>query len=630
MPIDHKPGDRPLIGFSTLRWAGRHSDLATMTQRSFLRPMAASLGGLALLVSANTSAGDRLGPINITASRAAPLPAPTMPETVISRAEIERSQARSLAELLQGRAGLNVTNLGGAGKPTNISIWGQGASRTAVFIDGIRIGSVSAGQSYLEHIPLAQVERVEIVRGPRSGQWGADAGGGVIQIFTRQNSDPGTNVSGGIGVGGRGQRDADLHVGGRQGGFDYSLGAALQRTDGFDAQSDPNTSPDDDGYKNKSAQAQLGYRFDNGGHISAQVLASTAEVDYDGAFQDYSEIEQRTFGVSGSSGRIGFWQLRARAGRHVDDQDSYKGDVFVSRFDTQRDTLFLANDFFIFRNTTLTIGADHTDDKLASNYDFDERSRRNQALFAQANVAAGQYLEIQAALRRDFNEQFGTTNTGSLDLSYALTDRWTLTAGHGTAFTAPSFNYLYFPGSGNPDLDPERTRTSRAGVRWSHANWSLDATAFRTTADDLIASPPPFYQPYNVDEATIRGAELNASWSSTDWTSQASLTYLSTEDRATGDRLARQPRWSGRLDLDRRLGPVSLGTALHGQSGSKGGPWVEDNQGFLTADLRASYRFERHWRIEARLQNLFDRDYQVIHGYNEAPRGLFVGLRYGR
>lgn len=75
---------------------------------------------------------------------------------------------------------------------------------------------------------------------------------------------------------------------------------------------------------------------------------------------------------------------------------------------------------------------------------------------------------------------------------------------------------------------------------------------------------------------------------------------------------------------------MSLGTALHGQSGSKGGPWVEDNQGFLTADLRASYRFERHWRIEARLQNLFDRDYQVIHGYNEAPRGLFVGLRYGR
>ena len=206
-----------------------------MSKLSTRSPLAAGLGGLALFVSAGVSATDRLGPINITAARDAPLPAPTMTETVIDRAAIERSQADSLTELLRGRAGVILANLGGAGKPTNISLWGQSASRTAVFLDGIRIGSVSAGQTFLEHIPLTQIERIEIVRGARSGQWGADAGGGVIQIFTREGNGDGTRVTGGVGAGTRGQRTADWHVSGRHGDLDYALGVAHRETDGFDA-----------------------------------------------------------------------------------------------------------------------------------------------------------------------------------------------------------------------------------------------------------------------------------------------------------------------------------------------------------------------------------------------------------
>ncbi|MFW6021737.1 MAG: TonB-dependent receptor plug domain-containing protein, partial [Guyparkeria sp.] len=145
----------------TIRIPARHSSL---------------IAGLLCLTPLSTLADDdRLGTINITAAREAPAEAPAMPETVIGREEIERSQARSLEDLLAGRAGLNVTNEGGPGKLSSVSIWGQKNTRTAIFIDGIRVGSVSAGAAYLEHIPLAQIERIEIVRGPRSGQWGADA-----------------------------------------------------------------------------------------------------------------------------------------------------------------------------------------------------------------------------------------------------------------------------------------------------------------------------------------------------------------------------------------------------------------------------------------------------------------------
>ncbi|MFO7582438.1 TonB-dependent receptor domain-containing protein [Guyparkeria sp.] len=603
-----------------------------MTNRTSVRRPSLIAGLLCLTPLSAMADDERLGTINITAVREAPSVAPAMPQTVITREEIERSQARSLEDLLTGRAGLNVTNLGGPGKQSNVSIWGQSASRTAVFVDGMRIGSVSAGQSYLEHIPLAQVERIEIVRGPRSGQWGADAGGGVIQIFTREGAEDGVHLSGGIGAGSRGHREADAHVGGRQGAFDYSLGVAHQETDGFDAQSDPTTDPDDDGYERDSVQLQAGYRFGDGGHVRAHAIASSAEVEYDGD-SDNSEIEQRTIGLSASTGRIGFWQLRARAGRHIDDQDSYKGELFFSRFDTQRDTLFVANDFFVDESTTVTLGADQTDDKVSADLPYttekyEEDSRRNQALFAQVNTAIGERLDVQGALRRDFNEQFGTANTGSLDLAYALTDAWTLTAGHGTAFTAPSFNLLYYPfGFGNPDLEPERTRTTRAGVDWQYGPYALELSAFRSKVRGFIT---PGENPENIERAEIDGAEIAGSLSLDDWQTGMALTYLSTEDEQSGDRLPRQPRWSGRLDVDRAIGAFTVGGTLRGQSDSEGGPWAEDNQGFVTADLRGAYRINTDWRIEARVENLFDRDYQVVRGYNQAPRGVFVSLRYGR
>ena len=597
-----------------------------MTKLFSRLPTAAGLGGLSLLVSSGVLATDRLGPINITATREAPSIAPSMPETVITRDEIERSQATSLQELLAGQAGLVVSNQGGDGKVSNVSIWGQNARATAVFLDGIRLGSVSLGQTYLEHIPLTQIERIEVLRGPRSGQWGADAGGGVIQLFSRRGTTDGTRVSGGVGAGSRGQRALDATVAGRNGAWDYSVGVAHRESDGFDAQSAESTSDDADGYVNDSVNLNTGYRFGDGGHLRGHFLATSAETEFDGAFQDRSEVERRSFGLSTASGRLGFWQLRARAGRHIDDQDIYKEELLVFRFDTQRDTLFIANDFYLGESTTVTLGADQTYDKLSSSVDYEEDSRRNQALFGQLNSRWGN-LDLQLALRRDFNEQFGTANTGSLDLAYALTDTWTLTAGHGTAFNVPSFGLLYYPGYSNPDLQPERTRTTRIGAEWSEGLWTIATTAFRSKARDFIA---PGDNPENIDRGVIRGAEIEAGLSEEAWRTSIALTYLPTENETTGERMPKQPRWSGRLNLDRQLGVFSLGASLRGRSGSYGGAYSDDNHGYLAADLRGTYRINADWRLEARVENLFDRDYQVVDGYNQAPRGLFVGLRYGR
>lgn len=602
-----------------------------------LSSLTAGLTGLTcLLTFAPSQADDRLGPINITAAREAPAIAPAMPETVITREEIERSQARSITDLLSGRAGLNVINQGGPGKVSNVSIWGQSASRTAVFVDGIRVGLPSAGQTYLEHIPLAHIERIEIVRGPRSGQWGADAGGGVIQIITRAGTEDGTHLSGGIGAGFRGQREADAQIGGRQGAFDYSLGVAHTQTDGFDSFEE--SDPDDDGYRNQSVQGQAGYRFGDGGYVRGHVLGSEAETEFDSTFGPFgaNEVDEssRAYGVSASTGQIGFWQLRARAGRSTADRDFYENRSTLSSrlptyaYDDQRDTAFLASDFRINDRHTITVGGDWTKDSAETSPDYLINDRINRAVFLQVNSRLSDRLDLQAAARRDSNEQFGTANTGSIDLAFDLTRRLTLTAGHGTAFTAPSFDLLYAPFAGfsNPDLEAERTRTSRAGLQWDDGAWHAEFTAFRTTGRDLIRTG---FNPVNIERTRVRGAETHLGYTRDDWSASAALTYLSTEDRDTGERLVRQPRWSGRIELDRRLGAFGVGATLRGRSNSAStGP--EENSGFVTADLRGSYRINADWRIEARVENLFDREYQVVRGYNQAPRGVFVSLRYGR
>ncbi|OYY55730.1 MAG: hypothetical protein B7Y53_03325, partial [Halothiobacillus sp. 28-55-5] len=172
--------------------------------------------------------------VNVTASHGAPVAFAGVPETVITRAEIDRLQATSVLSLLNNRAGINLTNLGGAGQPTSVSMWGMSSGQTLVLVDGVRIGSLTAGAAYLENLPVALIERIEIIKGPRSGQYGADAMGGVIQIFTRKGKEgiqPSFSVAGGSNK----TFNTSANLSGGSGPIDYSIGASHQGTGGFNA-----------------------------------------------------------------------------------------------------------------------------------------------------------------------------------------------------------------------------------------------------------------------------------------------------------------------------------------------------------------------------------------------------------
>ncbi|MGC8697647.1 MAG: TonB-dependent receptor plug domain-containing protein, partial [Halothiobacillus sp.] len=175
-----------------------------MLTRPFARPslLALALCSALFPASATLAATDAapLPNVNVTASHGAPIAFAGVPQTVITRAEIDRLQATSVLSLLTNRAGLNLVNLGGAGQPTSVSMWGMSSGQTLVLVDGVRIGSLTAGAAYLENLPVALIDRIEIINGPRSGQYGADAMGGVIQIFTRKGREgiqPSFSIGGG-------------------------------------------------------------------------------------------------------------------------------------------------------------------------------------------------------------------------------------------------------------------------------------------------------------------------------------------------------------------------------------------------------------------------------------------------
>lgn len=590
-----------------------------------------------LPLSAWAESSTALPDINITASHGAPVAFAGVPETVITRAEINRLQATSVLSLLANRAGLNLVNQGGVGQLTTASMWGLSGSQTLVLIDGVRMGSLTAGAAYLENLPVALIDHIDIIKGPRSGQYGADAMGGVIQIFTRRGKT-GVHPSFSIAGGSNKTFETSANISGGNGPFDYSIGASHQGTGGFNAYTDTTGSPyavnqpDNDGYRNNSVNGRIDYTGDNGARIGVHWLGTNAFTDYDGSSYvgNQQHSRQQNFGMDGALMKIGLWQLRASAGRNIDRQTQYYDGKYVSEYNSRQDSFSLANDFS-FSQGLLTLGADRLNDHISSSTLYDVTSRHNSGLFAQYATQIAD-LSIQTALRHDSNSQFGIANTGSVDLSWQLNPSLALTGGYGTGFHVPSFNFLYYPGGyANPDLQPEHSRTARFGFKWQNdTGWTSSLTTFRTRTRDLIASSASTnYVPYNINQAQSLGTEWQLGWHDEDWTLNSSATWISAVDRQTGVSIPRQPKWSGRIDVDHQFGVWRMGVTVRGQTTTHESIFSQVNHGFATADLRLSYAYDRNWRIEAKLCNVLDKKYQTAYDYNQAGRTVLFTLRYG-
>ncbi len=617
-----------------------------MSLRNNLLAAACALG-LPCTALAQQAATD-LDDVVVTATRTeSALSDAIAPTEVIDRAAIERSQARNLNDLLRGRAGIDIANQGGAGKLSTVFLRGTESDHVLVLVDGVRIGSATAGLAAFQDLPVDQIERIEIVRGPRSSLYGSEAIGGVIQIFTRRDKD-GFAPRARVGIGSHDLREASAGIGGRLGRGWLGVDAAYQRTDGINACRGSGTlfrgcfadEPDRDGYRNRSLNLRGGMALTDTLSVEGHALRAEAYNEYDGSIFGGNEADnvQQVAGGKLAFAPTAAFKLTVQAGRAYDRSDSYFNAndgtprEYVGAFDTRRDTASAQADFGLSADHVLSLGADWQRDAVESDTDYAVTDRDNVAGFAQYLGRLGAH-RLQASVRHDDNEQFGTATTGGLGWGMDLSGGLALRASYGTGFKAPTFNDLYFPfGSGNPDLDPERSKSANLGISQTQGAWRWSLDAYETRIDDLIALDT-FFVPQNIVEARIRGAEFTAGTTLAGWDLSTQLAYTDPRNRSAGanegNLLPRRARATGRIDVDRAFGELRLGVTARG-AGSR-----YDNAantirlgGYGTLDVRAAWAFHADWALEARTTNLLDKRYETVEFYNQPGREYGLALRY--
>lgn len=559
--------------------------------------------------------------------------------TVIRRADIERMQARTVEELLAGVEGMSLAVGGGLGKVTSVFVRGAESDHTLWLVDGIRIGSVTAGIPTVWELPVDTIERIEIVRGPRSSLYGADAIGGVVQVFTRRGRDaaPSMRVMGGSN--GTWQGAAALGLGSESAWVD--LQASHLQTDGINAcRGLPfppgggcfTNEPDRDPYRNDSANLRAGLQFGPDFGVQAFLQRTEGRTDFDGSFVNESETLNQVAGFEVDARPADRWRSRLIAGRSWDENESFRNGVSRSVFDSRRDTVTWQNDLDFGARGSLVLGLDWLQDRVASTTRFAEDSRWNRAAFAQYGIGLGGH-EIAASARIDDNEQFGSNVTGSLAWGYALAPGLGVYASAGNAFKAPSFNDLYFPGFSNPRLDPEESTSVELGLRGSGSWGRWRVAAFGSDVDDLIAFDSATSRPQNIQRARLAGVEGWYGLQRGPWRLEQTLTWLDAEDRSVGPsrgrELPRRPGLSGRTMLGWRGGDWTLGTIVQFAGGRFDD--VANRQplgGYTVVDLTAAWQATRSTALQLRLANVLDRQYETAWLFPSLGREVFLTVRY--
>ena len=578
-------------------------------------------------------------PIIITATRTAQTVDETLAAvTVITRKDIERQQATTIKDVLRGTPGLGLSNNGGLGKATAVFLRGAESDHVLVLIDGVKVGSATTGQTAFEDIPIDQIERIEIVRGPRSSLYGSEAIGGVIQIFTHKGGGA-TTPAFSLGAGSHNtyKGAAGVSGGGAQGW--YNVNVSGLSSDGFNTCRGSLSAgcytfePDDDANHNRSSTLRAGYRLDSGAEIDMHALYTVGDNEYDGTIYsgNKSKFLQDTIGATLQASPLAPWHVVLAAGRSIDKSDIFFNGVFTDRYNTTRDTVSFQNNITLGVGQLFTVGVDYQNDQI-DNTAYTAADRRNIGVFTQHQSSYGAQ-DIQIAVRGDDNEQFGGHTTGGLAWGYNMSREIRLVASYGTAFKAPSFNELYFPFYGNPSLGPEKSQSYELGLR-GKVSWGLwSFNTYQTNVDNLIAYDAAIRAAANIEAARIRGIEATVTTKFTDWMLGANLTLLDPENRSGGANngkvLPRRSQETFRLDLDRSLGKFQFGGTLF----AEGRRYDEvantaELRRYTTVDMRVDYAFAKNWTLGGRVGNLFDKNYETAAFYNQDGRNYFITLRY--
>lgn len=603
----------------------------------------------------------KLPNVVVTASRMAEAASDSSASiSVFTRADIDRLRPASVPELLTHVPGVQVANYGGRGANYGLYIRGTSTAQTLVLIDGVRVGSATIGGASLQFLSVDQIERVEVLRGSRSAIYGADAMGGVVQIFTRRSQGEGLTPYVRLAAGTDNARETSLGLSGGNALTRFSLNASLEETDGFDrTHASFPSDADDDGYRNRSLSMSLSHRLSDKVEAGLNVLDQRGKTEIDNPFgrwddtlyasfpaEPYDEFTISSTSVYLDAQLTNAWSSRLELGHSEDKQENFdKLFPGSSVNNTYRDSASWLNTLHLDDAHSLLIGLDYLNDKVGSSNEYDQTSRWNQAAIVQHQFH-GETFSTELGMRHDQNEQFGHENTFNAALSLPVNADHQVILSYAEGFRVPTFADLYWPDEGwtkgNPDLEPERSKSYE--LKWRArlaAETRLEASIYRTDFRDLLAyvSDPITWvgSTQNLGVARINGFEAHLEHDLFGWQANLGVSIIDPRNRETGGILPNRAKRTLSLDLDRHFGAVGVGASWRAVSRSfNDGANTQEIAGHGVLDLRTSWQASDELGFDLKLANVLDKDYSRLlysyegqqHGYQEAPFSVMLGLTW--
>lgn len=560
--------------------------------------------------------------------------------SILDRDTLEQSGATGVVDMLARLPGVEITRNGGVGNSANVFLRGAEGRFTAVYIDGVRVDSQSTGGVVWEQIPLSQIERIEVLRGPAAAVYGSDAIGGVVQLFTRKGEGAFSPYVG-VGMGSHNLRKLEAGVSGTagiEGAFDYALGLTRAQSDGYDIKSDGGHNPDKDDYSATSGHARLGFKVNAQHRLDATLLGQYMNSAYDNASStpadDRNKNRLRTAGLTWAAQWSEAYTMRLSV---TDALSRYETDPSPYRTETQLRGYLWQNEYRLGAHT-LSAALERREDTL-NNPALDawsktiDKSRAQNALALGYGYQAGAHT-LQLNLRHDEDSEFGGKNTGSVAYGYAFAPHWRATASAGTAFRVPTL-YQRFSEYGDASLQPESSRNMEIGLRYAQGSSSFSAVAYRNRVSNLIAFAGgghcgAAYGCYvNTGRAEYQGMTLAGShkWGTVQL--HGSVDFQTPRDLDSQKMLARRAKRHASVGADTRLAGWTMGAEWQAS-----GQRFDDAKntrmlgGYGLLNLYANTPIARDITLLARIDNLADKAYEVARTYVPPGRSLYVGLKW--
>ena len=544
-----------------------------------------------------------------------------IPVTILDAEDIALSGANNLSEILRFIAGIDVTSNGGPGQIASIFMHGSNSNHTLILINGIKINDSATGTAAIQNIHPDLIEKIEIIKAPRTSLYGSNAVGGVINIITKKQTKTGYEIGYKTGSD---NTDTINFMGGFhsseiQGGIQFHQ----YKTDGFPARTESNVAS---GHENDSVNAFLNFDHDNWSLVT-NVWQSSGTTEYLDFFltpvsQDFNnttgslDINKIFSDRWVSNLNFGFSRDDIKQNETPDFNDSKK------LFFEWQNTIH-AND-----NHQIVAGIYLANEKFdASNYGLDIATEANStALYIEDIINRGKHQLLTAA-RISNKEGIEDKLTWNIEYGFIINPSMRLLLNAGRATRNPSSFDLYGYG-GNPELTPEISKNIGIGIAMIPSDkLSVEFSAFSNEITDLITFNYNDFKLYNIEQARIRGIEGHIEYLANDWNIYLNATLQNPKNTTSKQMLLRRPKKTVSLGLRRSFGSLDFNmNILLSDSRMDFGGVKLDN--YLLGNITLQYHLNERWLIRATINNITDESYMLANNYNTAKRKGYLGFIY--